>query len=129
MCFVQLVLLLLTEVTGFFPGGLTPRIANSGHGTAVAAASAAASQRTSAAADAGAAASSDSPAATAVVLSFGLTHEERLAAKESVFGRGQLFPAGVEVLDATASGGTLREVRYDSCHLVQQYQVARTGMI
>ena len=50
------------------------------------------------------------PAATAVVISFGLTHEERLAAKEIVFGRGHLFPAGVEVLDATSSGGTLREV-------------------
>ena len=83
MFFVQLVLLLLAEVAGFFPGGLAPRIVNSRHGTA------AASQRTSAAVDAAAAAdaSSGNLAATAVVLSFGLTHEQMLAAKETVFGR------------------------------------------
>lgn len=104
---VQLVLLSLAEVAGFFAGGLTPRVANSRHDTA------AASQRTSAGVDAAAAAdaSSDNPVATtAVVLSFGLTHEERLAAKETVFGKGELFPVGVEVLDATCSGVTLREV-------------------
>lgn len=111
MFLVQLVLLSLAEVAGFLPCGLTSRITNSRHGTA--AASAAATKRTSSAAvdaAAAAAASSDNPAATAVVISFGLTHEERLAAKEIVFGRGHLFPAGVEVLDATSSGGTLREV-------------------
>lgn len=139
---LSLILLSLAgKVAGFFPGGgiitrnrygtsgaitstsATPSAAGavaSGAGAAAGTASGAgASKRASTAvyaSTAAAAASSDNPAATAVgaavVVSFGLTLEERLAAKEAVFRRGHLFPLGMEMLDATASAGTLREVCY-----------------
>lgn len=47
----------------------------------------------------------------AVVVSFGLTEQERLAAEEAVFLEGHLFPSGVRILDGSqGSGRTLREV-------------------
>ena len=50
----------------------------------------------------------------AVVVSFGLTPEERLVAEEAVFRRGPMFPAGVQFVDgsAVAAGdcATIRQV-------------------
>lgn len=52
-----------------------------------------------------------SGAVPAVVVSFGLTPEERLVAEETVFRRGPAFPAGVRFLDGSAGDcTTIRQV-------------------
>lgn len=46
-----------------------------------------------------------------IVVSFGLTREERLAAERVIVHEGKLFPSGVRILDGSRKGGrTLREV-------------------
>ncbi|CAM9545123.1 unnamed protein product, partial [Ectocarpus fasciculatus] len=60
----------------------------------------------------------------AVVVSFGLTPPERLAAEQAV-GAGAMFPAGLHVVDgsaaATADGSTLREAILGSSGLAGEY--------
>lgn len=61
----------------------------------------------------------------AVVVSFGLTPEERLVAEEVVFRRGPTFPAGVRFVDGSAAAGDCGDsttIRQVGCAVYVQQQ-------